>query len=283
MPETLVRYQPSGNVGVRFWIVLPLAWIVASAIGFVYQYGAEFNPFLIVTPLLTLAFGLVLAGVGIATIWLGQVRHRAAALLASWTLALVGFGAAWLAKLGVFGADLSFAPTAWRGPFSVGTVGSGTTRLDPLLLLVCWFGEALVFVLPAALTSFSWWRRAVYCEEAQRFVRARKVASTYGPSPIALREAVREHGLEGLCDFPFHSIPEGDRDGEFRFYVHRTEPNSGGKQWLTVLWHGKLETPRGRSAPRVVLVLRRVRVDGNKVSESFFLSQWRDRAQSHET
>ena len=134
-------------------------------------------------------------------------------------------------------------------------------------LVFAWLGEA-VFVLPIAyyVASSTWWRRAVFSEEDSRFVRRKLLGVAYGPTPVGLRQAVGEGGIDALHEAGLLPLPANEESGEFRFYVHDAKGDR--MTYLTVLWRGGLENLRGRKVQREVLVLRRLVVDDRFVEQS---------------
>ncbi|MAE76200.1 MAG: hypothetical protein CMJ85_04945 [Planctomycetes bacterium] len=230
-PGELERYQPSGRVGAGLVVVLPLAAIAAAGVGIGYDIAISTSPLVLLNPLLTMACGVVVGVVALTCLRVGKVRSAAAARRASLVVTLV--------------CILAVALWAEAQPASV--------RLRVTLMFLL---ETVIILAISLAVPMSWWNKAVFCEDTQRFVPRRRLAKGYGPTPYALRAEAEEQGLDGVLA-RLRGYAENAKEGEFRFWLHETSTAS----YITVFWHGPLSGLRGREIDRDVLVLRRLRVD----------------------
>lgn len=255
--QPLVRYQHSGRIGASLLVAGPLCGALAASSGAGYQWLVERNRLVVFNPLLPLLLGLVLGLLSAGALAFGKVRHKPTAWLLVVATAGVGYGMAWLYVLGVWREEFAGFGPAVRGLLAGGgeMPARGDGRIVPGLRLLCWLYEATLVLAVAIAWPLSWFRRAVFCEDRARFVRREKLGVGYGPSPLAVRQAAQDHGLEGLLDLGIRPVPANATEGELRFFLHR----AAGANYMTVFWHGQLDSPRGRPMRRDVLVLRRVR------------------------
>jgi len=254
--ESLRCYEHSGRVAARFWpLCVPVA-ILAAGAGLGYQALLDENPLILLDPLLSLAAGCFLGALGIALLHRGKVRNRAAArfgllsILLAFHLAAVA-AAVWPSlPEGGFGAR--FAAHFRNGDPIPG--GSGG-RIPGVLLSIFWGAEIFLILAGAVGLPWTWWRRAAFSEEADRFVPRERIALRYGPAPGAVFEAFRTGGVEALGRLGFRDRPVDRHEGEYRFWLHEMPDTD--RDLLTVQWFGSLEGLRGRPYRREIVVVRR--------------------------
>lgn len=237
--DALVRFEPSGRVAKRFVLVAVLGVTAAAALGVGYQRLLEVSPFVVLHVLAPFVLGGVLGLLAILCSRLGHVRNGRVVVAFSVASATVALGAAWW----LYVPDPE-TPASFRS-----------------LWPVAWFLEICFAVGLAVWLPWAWWRRAVYCEEEERFLPRELLGKAWGCELLTLRRAAGADGVEALLGLGLRPMPANDIEGEFRFWLRRGR--SG--QWLTVWWHGQLESPRGRKLRRDVLVLRRVAVEDDFV------------------
>ena len=227
------------------------------ALAWGYQRVLAINPYVVLNIALPIVLGVLLGLTSIAALRIGHVRNRRVAWTVAIAVALVGYACAWFRSFGWPEVAVSeFAAAFARTLENGGPIPEGSTRMPASLLLLGWIYEIVVVLSVAIAIPIAWWRRAVFCEGEQRFVRRRKVRVAYGPGPLAVREAAQRNGIDGVLDLNLHTVPENETEGELRFFLHETCL----EKYLTVFWHGKLDGYRGNKVVRDVLVLRRVRV-----------------------
>ena len=246
--DALERYQPSGKVSPRFYLLAVPGLALAALLGLGYQRLIEASPYVVLHVFLPPLLGLLLGSVAMLGIWLGAVRRAIVLDAFAGLLALAALIAAWFVRR--------------ENPDIVASYRA----LQPF----AWAYEAISLTLMAFLIPRAWWRRAVYCEEAQRFVPREFLGRSWGVELLTLRRAAGEDGLSAILAQPFSAQPANSIEGEYRFWLRRSSEGL----WLTLWWHGKLENPRGNRVRRDVLVLRRIRVTED------FLAQLEGKLQS---
>ena len=234
--DALERYEPSGRVAARF-VPLAIACLAAAAgIGIAYQRLLDVSPYVVLHVVVPLALGAVLGVLTIGCVCVGHVRNKRVVGLLAVAVAGSGIAGAWW----IHGADTVVESDSLR-------------KLRPVI----WFFEALFIALLAIWIPRTWWRRAVFCEERGRFVRRELFGKAWGCELLRLRRVAGESGLDAITDLGLRPVPGNADEAEFRFWLRR----AASATWMTIWWHGKLESPRGRRVRRDVLVLRRVLVD----------------------
>ena len=250
------RYEPSGRVAAHAWLALPLGAGLAALLGWVYQRALDGNPLRLLNIFMPVVFGIAIASIAIAVVYAGKIRNATWVRLTAIGVTIVAFVAAWAESLDVTSDD-------FPGVFEV----LGARLRAQAAIVFAWGFEAAIAIPIAILVPItSWWRRAVFSESDGRFVRRKLLGVGYGPTPLGLRQAVGERGIEAVHEAGLVPLPENEQTGEFRFYLH--DARGDGVTFLTVLWRGGLENLRGRKVQREVLVLRRLLVDASFVERT---------------
>jgi len=260
----LKTFSYSGRVSPRLAWVAPVYLLLAGAFGFVYQWLLDGNPLILLSPLLTIAFGLLLGGVGIACLKLGGVRNRRVALLLLWALFGAFYGVALLSALGAFGPDFEGLGASLRHKFSQGDpIPGGKDMLSPGVLGIAYGAELFLLLLGGLGLPWTWWKSAVFDEERAVFLPRERLGSRFGLSPDSFRALILDKGIGAILDSSLRSFAENGEEGEFLFYAHRSEDAA----YLSILWRGAIRGPSGRKIVREWVLFRRLEVDSRTLKE----------------
>ena len=263
--STLNAYEFSGRVSSRLVWVGFIYVLVAAALGLAYQRLLDLNPLILLSPLLTILFGLLLGGVGIACLRLGRVRNRLVALSLLWWLSLTFYIVALVLAMGALERGYPGFGQALRVKFSQGDLIPGSKDfVSPGVLGIAYGAEIFLLLLGGFGLPWTWWKSAVFDEQRGEFVPKERLGSRFGPGPETLARMVGEQGLKAILDPALRPFAENEAEGEFRFYVHRAE----GVSYATILWRGAVRGPSGKKIVREWVLFRRIQID-REILESF--------------
>ncbi len=262
--SSLKAYEFSGRVSSRLVWVGFAYFLIAAAFGFLYQRLLDLNPLILLSPLLTILFGLLLGGVGIACLKLGRVRNKNIALLLLWGLSLSFYGVALALALGAMEPGYHGFGEALRSKFSQGDLIPGSKDLvSPGILGISYGVEIFLLLLGGFGLPWTWWKSAVFDEQRGVFVPKERIGSRFGLRPQTLTQMVQDQGLKAILDPALRPFAENQVEGEFRFYVHRVE----GAAFASILWRGAIRGPSGKKIVREWVIFRRVHIDQETLEE----------------
>jgi hypothetical protein len=251
-------YEFSGRVSSRLIWVGFVYFLVAVSFGWVYQSLLDLNPLILLSPLLTILFGLLLGSLGIACLRLGGVRNRRISLLLLWGLSLVFYASALALAMGVFDPGFESLGAALRSKFTKGDPIPGSQDfVSPGVLGVAYGAEIFLLLLCGFGFPWTWWKSAVFDEDKGAFVPRERLGHRFGPGPETFLRMVQDQGISAILDPVLRPFAENGEEGEFRFYVHRAEKEA----YLSIIWRGGIRGPSGKKIVREWTLLRRIQVE----------------------
>ncbi len=262
--KPLKAYEFSGRVSSRLAWVGFVDLLIAGAFGFLYQKLLDLNPLILLSPLLTILFGLLLGGLGIACLRLGGVRNRKVALFLLWGFFIVFYSVALDFAMGGWSIGVEGLIPALRAKFSKGDPIPGSSGfVSPGVLGIAYGAEIFLLLLGGFGLPWTWWKSAVFDEEGGLFVAKERIGCRFGLGPETLVRMVREKGTSAILDPSLRSFAENGDEGEFRFYVHRTNSDA----YISILWRGAIRGPSGKKIVREWTLFRRIQIETETLND----------------
>jgi hypothetical protein len=260
-------YRPSGAIPLAGTLLMLLCGSAAAAgLAFAYALLTAFNPFVYLTALGTVVFGVGVGGAVVFGAMAGKVRHQAFIVIVAACAALVGLYLTWvfyipyiLGRMGLPGVPFVFEP---KYVFeAIRTLGqNGVWEIfgwSPTgwQLFAFWVLEAAIILGGAVIVAAA--SRKPFCEACGRWTNEEKLARPLAlTDPDLLRATLENERFEILDDLRDHECAP---DNALRATLH-TCPQCADSDFLTVA-HVRVTTGKdGNVQTQTTEIIRRLRI-----------------------